>query len=237
MQKKQINAVFFTGPAGNGKSTLITLMHEAMKSGPVCHRVRRMDMSRIITSWGMNQNSDLGRRLREYKEVIERGEYVPDSVAIETFREWLDIVTKQNGPELFLLAGVPRTVPQLVLCDLFEKYAIVHIDATRDQSDQAIMERINKGEIRLDSDTSEGFRERRWREYVTKTKPILDRHDRIILESRSTPLKEKISNILICLRHISGLEEHLERAQESLRKLDHSVAQMIWKIENPQTAQ
>lgn len=238
MKKAETSAVFFTGPAGNGKSTLITLMHEAMKTGPVCHRVRRMDMSRIITHWGMNQDSSLGRKLREYKPSISRGEYLPDALAIETFTTWLDVITRAHGPELFLLAGVPRTVPQLVLCDLFRTYGIIHIDATQDQSDTAIISRIDSGDIRLDSDTSEVFRRKRWDEYISKTRPILDRDPAIIRECRSTPLKVKLINILNRLGYMGEIEEYINNARIALGRIDHLVNQEIAKIEGrvlPQT--
>ncbi len=237
LKKHNISAVFVTGPAGNGKTVMIDLLYKVMRIGPMCHRVRRMDMSKIITLWGMNQETPLGRKLRKQEKWIAQGNYLSDNLAIETFTEWLGAVTGHaNSPEVFVLAGVPRTISQLVLCNLFERHVVVYIDATRNESDTAILRRAEQNiEIRLGDETKLDLRERRWHEHITKTAPIRGYiNGNGLYMERAKSLPEKLSFVLqgLCERDTVD-KEFTTLGISRLRALTHPIHKDIAEIEDP----
>lgn len=110
--------------------------------------------------------------------LIDRGELVPDEVAVEVWMRWLDqqISEGQYKPasDVLILDGIPRRFRQ---CELLEDYvdvlSVIHLEAA---SDEPIVERLlgrAQTEGRAD-DADEGIIRRRFEIYREMTRPVLD---------------------------------------------------------------
>jgi adenylate kinase len=130
--------------------------------------------------------SEIGRRA---KEIMDKGNLVPDEMVIEIVAERISEPDCKNG---FILDGFPRTVPQAEALDamLLEKgLKLDHVIELK-VKDEALVARIlgraselaAKGQGRAD-DTEETLRER-LAVYYDRTVPILPYYsDRKMLES------------------------------------------------------
>ena len=97
-----INLVFL-GPPGAGKGTYAKAMREKID---IPH-ISTGDMFRETASSG----TELGRKI---KEIMERGDLVPDDLVNEMVRQRL---SKEDCKRGFILDGYPRTVSQAVALD------------------------------------------------------------------------------------------------------------------------
>lgn len=95
--------LLFLGPPGVGKGTQAAGVSAALG---IAH-ISTGDMFRHH----MSQGTPLGRRV---KEVIARGDLVPDSLTIEMLLDRLALPDAANG---FILDGFPRTLPQAEALD------------------------------------------------------------------------------------------------------------------------
>jgi adenylate kinase len=110
--------------------------------------------------------------------LIDRGELVPDDVAVAVWMRWLDgqIAEGNCNPvtDILILDGIPRRYRQ---CELLEEYvdvlSVVHLEAA---SDEPIVERLlgrAQTEGRAD-DADEQIIRRRFEIYREMTRPVLD---------------------------------------------------------------
>jgi adenylate kinase len=110
--------------------------------------------------------------------LIDRGELVPDDVAVQVWMRWLDsqIADGHCNPvtDVLILDGIPRRPRQ---CELLESYvdvlSVVHLEA---ESDEPILERLRSRALtegRAD-DADEGIIRRRFEIYREMTRPVLD---------------------------------------------------------------
>lgn len=86
------------GPPGAGKGTQARLLAEKL-------RAPHISTGEILRA-AVEAQSDLGKRV---KEIMDRGELVPDDVMVEVVR---DRLTQSDAADGFILDGFPRTVPQ-----------------------------------------------------------------------------------------------------------------------------
>lgn len=110
--------------------------------------------------------------------LIDRGELVPDDVAVQVWMRWLDseIAAGNCNPasDVLVLDGIPRRTRQ---CELLENHievlAVIHLKA---ESDEPIVERLkNRASIEGRSDDSdEQIIRRRFEIYREMTQPVLD---------------------------------------------------------------
>jgi adenylate kinase len=118
------------GPPGAGKGTQAKLLEE-------CRSLLKLstgDMLRAAVAAG----TELGRKARD---IMERGELVPDALVINLIAERLD---ENNGSQGFIFDGFPRTVAQAEALDrLFEERGMA-LDRVvmMDVDDDALVERI-----------------------------------------------------------------------------------------------
>lgn len=110
--------------------------------------------------------------------LIDRGELVPDDVAVQVWMRWLDsqIVAGNCNPvtDVLVLDGIPRRPRQ---CELLEDnvdvLSVVHLEA---ESDEPILERLRSRALtegRAD-DADESIIRRRFEIYREMTRPVLD---------------------------------------------------------------
>jgi len=93
-----VTVIVFLGPPGSGKGTQAKMLVD--KFG--FHYIATGDIFR----WHMNNNTELGKKIREY---LERGELVPDSITIMVVG---DALTKASNNDKFIFDGFPRTINQ-----------------------------------------------------------------------------------------------------------------------------
>lgn len=110
--------------------------------------------------------------------MIDRGELVPDELAVDVWKRWLDaqIASGNCDPrtDVLILDGIPRRSRQ---CELLEDFvdvlAVIHLEA---DSDEPILQRLREralSEGRAD-DASEQIIRRRFEIYRQMTRPVLD---------------------------------------------------------------
>lgn len=110
--------------------------------------------------------------------LIDRGELVPDEVAVQVWTRWLDsqIAAGNCNPvsDVLVLDGIPRRFRQCELLeDCVEVLAVIHLKA---ESDEPIVERLKSRasvEGRAD-DSDEQIIRRRFEIYREMTQPVLD---------------------------------------------------------------
>ncbi len=240
---KKIVGVLSTGPSGNGKTTFFELLETLLKSKHSPKAVGRIDMSKILTRWGMTRNGPLGDKLRENAYLIDIGKLLPDDLVIETFNAWhedLLIGPDSVNIKVLLLSGAPRSIPQLCFLDVFDKSLVINIQATRQQSDAAIKERLKHRGSELRSDDAGGHEvfEQKWAEYEQSVLPAMDKLNGNGLHlNRDQPLTDRLRNTLQHMKTIGGpLDAHLiEKALRRLEASNHPIHHAIRKIENPET--
>ncbi len=147
------------GPPGAGKGTQARRI--AARWG-IPH-ISTGDMLRAAVAAG----TELGRQVRE---VIERGELVPDELIGRVVAARLDEKDAKAG---FLLDGFPRTVPQVEILDgiLADRgVALDRVILLRVPEEVVVERLLRRGEGRAD-DTPETIRER-LRVYREQTEPV-----------------------------------------------------------------
>lgn len=114
----------------------------------------------------------------EAKEIMDRGELVPDSVVIGMIS---DVLEKNGSINGFLFDGFPRTAVQAEELDklLSRKNTCIDVVLAMDVSEEELVKRLLKrGETSGRSDdVNEEIIRARIAEYRRKTRPVLDHYD------------------------------------------------------------
>lgn len=109
---------------------------------------------------------------REVRELLQRGEYVPDQLTNQLVLARLAQPDAQRG---FILDGYPRTEPQAVALDraLAAEGRAVDLALLMVAPAGVLIERVTTRHDARTDDTPEAI-ERRLREYQTETQPVAD---------------------------------------------------------------
>jgi adenylate kinase len=118
------------GPPGAGKGTQAKLLEESRSLA----KLSTGDMLRAAVAAG----TELGRKARD---IMERGDLVPDALVINLIAERLD---EHGGGRGFILDGFPRTIAQAEALDLLFKERGKAVDQVivMEVDDEALIERI-----------------------------------------------------------------------------------------------
>lgn len=193
----------FLGPPGAGKGTVAAIAKKALG---VVH-ISTGDLFRD----NIKRETRLGK---EVKEIMARGELVPDEVTIEMVKERLKEDDAKNG---YILDGFPRTIKQADALEEFSKvdYAINFVIDTEEIVKRLSGRRICKSTGRIyhiiynppkvdgiDDDTGEALIQRdddkeeaiknRLEVYKKQTEPLIDyyRNKGILLDIDSSKTPE-----------------------------------------------
>ena len=157
------------GPPGAGKGTQAQRLVE--KHGIV--QLSTGDMLRAAVKAG----TPIGLQA---KDIMDRGEFVPDDVVIKIVSDRIDQPDARNG---FILDGFPRTVPQAVALDRMLKEKKLKLDAVIELKvdpgilQQRIANRITEAKARgeaLRGDDDPEKLKTRVEIYHEKTAPLVD---------------------------------------------------------------
>ncbi|MDA9663585.1 adenylate kinase [bacterium] len=156
-----LNLVLF-GPPGAGKGTQSNLLIEK-------YNLVHLSTGDILRE-EISEGTNLGM---EAKELMDRGDLVPDEVVIEMISSKLDCNLKSNG---FIFDGFPRTVAQSVALDNLLKMKDTSISAMislKVENSELISRLLSRGEKsgRTD-DQNEEIIANRIIEYNNKTAPL-----------------------------------------------------------------
>lgn len=162
----RLPAVLLFGMPGVGKGTQGSFLH-AMNG------MFHVSTGSIFRD--LDPNGDDGRLI---SGLIDRGELVPDEVAVDVWKRWLDgqISEGSYAPvnDVLILDGIPRRVRQCELLEQFvEVLSVVHLEAP---ADEPIIERLRDRALtegRAD-DAGEPIIRRRFEIYREMTRPVLD---------------------------------------------------------------
>jgi adenylate kinase len=190
--------VLIFGAPGTGKGTQGKILNQIPGLVHVaCGEVLR----------SLDLNTKLGKVFLEYSS---KGEFVPDDIAIQLWRDYIDnlVRDKQFKPaaDYLVLDGIPRNLPQArAMDDYIDVRQIIYL---RCHDPEVLVKRI-KGralrEHRFDDDDEHVIR-RRLEEYEAQTAPTLSYYppDRIQeIDATNTPVGV-LSEITNALRRVLG---------------------------------
>lgn len=122
--------LIFLGPPGAGKGTLAGLVSKE-------YSIPQISTGDIFRD-AIKRETELGKKV---KEIVGRGDLVPDALTVSLVRERLGQPDAQTG---YILDGFPRTIPQAEALEAFQK-----LDAVVDFSidDPLVIERLTGREI------------------------------------------------------------------------------------------
>ncbi len=155
-----LNIVLF-GPPGAGKGTQSQTLIEKYA---LVH-LSTGDILRAEISGG----TDLGKYA---KQIMDRGELVPDEVVIQMISNKIDANLAAKG---FIFDGFPRTIPQAQALDdmLSQKGASISCMISLTVPEEELVSRlVKRGETSGRADDKEATIRNRFNEYITKTLPV-----------------------------------------------------------------
>ncbi|HWS00822.1 MAG TPA: adenylate kinase [Prolixibacteraceae bacterium] len=158
-----INLVLF-GPPGAGKGTQAAFLAKAY------------NLIHLSTGDILREEIAAGTKIGQTaKDIICRGELVPDSMVIDLIQEKLDKNPKANG---FLFDGFPRTVPQAEALDALLVHYKRNVSAMLSlevEKEELIARLMNRGATSgRDDDSDRSIIENRIEIYNQKTAPLIN---------------------------------------------------------------
>lgn len=155
------------GPPGSGKGTQATRLTEK-------YRIPHIATGDIFRAQA-ESGTPLGAEVKAY---LDRGELVPDELAIDVIRHRLAQPDAQHG---FVLDGFPRTVPQAqaldaLLAELGRPLdAVLYLEVDR----QALIERmLQRAQVEGRSDDQPDVIRHRIEVFLEQTAPLIDYYRR-----------------------------------------------------------
>ncbi len=122
--------LIFLGPPGAGKGTLAGLASKE-------YGIPQISTGDIFRD-AIKRETELGKKV---KEIVGRGDLVPDELTVSLVRERLAQSDAKGG---YILDGFPRTIPQAEALDGFEAVdAVVNFTI----SDEVVIERLSGREV------------------------------------------------------------------------------------------
>ncbi len=122
--------LIFLGPPGAGKGTLAGLVSKE-------YAVPQISTGDIFRD-AIKRETDLGKKV---KEIVGRGDLVPDELTVSLVRERL---TQPDAKKGYILDGFPRTIPQAEALEKIQKLdAVVNFAI----DDTLVIERLSGREI------------------------------------------------------------------------------------------
>lgn len=122
--------LIFLGPPGAGKGTLAGLISKE-------YSIPQISTGDIFRD-AIKRETELGKKV---KEIVGRGDLVPDELTVSLVQERLSQPDAQKG---YILDGFPRTIPQAEALGTFQKLDAV-VDFAID--DALVIERLSGREI------------------------------------------------------------------------------------------
>jgi len=122
--------LIFLGPPGAGKGTLATLVSKE-------HGIPQISTGDMFRE-AIKKETELGRKV---KEILGRGDLVPDELTVNLVKERLAQADAKNG---YILDGFPRTIPQAEALQKFQKLdAVVNFAI----DDALVVQRLSGREV------------------------------------------------------------------------------------------
>lgn len=122
--------LIFLGPPGAGKGTLAALVSKE-------YRIPQVSTGDIFRD-AIKRETELGKKV---KEIVGRGDLVPDELTVSLVRERLG---QPDASEGYILDGFPRTIPQAAALDEFQKIdSVVNFTV----SDKIVIQRLSGREV------------------------------------------------------------------------------------------
>jgi adenylate kinase len=122
--------LIFLGPPGAGKGTLAVIVSKD-------HGIPQISTGDIFRD-AIKRETELGRKV---KEIVGRGDLVPDELTVSLVKERLTEADARKG---YILDGFPRTIPQAEALEKFQKLdAVVNFSI----SDEQVVKRLSGREI------------------------------------------------------------------------------------------
>jgi len=176
--------IIFLGPPGAGKGTQAERYTEYKLLAHISTGVLLRDHVENKTELGLSA-----------KEILERGDLVPDNLVISMLQERLNHADASEGA---ILDGYPRTIPQAQSLDrLKTKIQIVAVVVFEVNKEVLIQRMLERGR----SDDNEETIKQRFEVYKKETDPLIDYY--------------KDNNLV----HINGVGEEEEVFNELRKKL------------------
>jgi adenylate kinase family enzyme len=203
--------ICITGANCDGKTTCRGFLHKLLdpnqQKDPAKMAVVQADASDIVR-WGLQLTGELGDQVRACKDMMAKGDYIPDRIMLPLFLFWLEheVVPKHPRMKLLILSGFPRTDEQVqLIMQLFKHRSIIHMI-----SDQKVLEKMFLKRLAEDMEKEPHLRRvetaggitvfhNRMHNYETQTVPGLAKYTWITPIYRADPMVTRLKMILDCL--------------------------------------
>ena len=188
MQK--YGAIIFFGPPGSGKGTQAKLLEQ---TGNFFH----FSTGNIFRN--LDPKTTVGKKVRG---LIDKGNFVPDDLALELFDETLDDLIKKEkynpNKQIIILDGIPRTLKQIN--HIKNKFYIQKIFYLK-INEKLIIERITRKRTGMESrkdDKNVDIVKKRFKTYKKETLPVIKHFDKkIIIKIDGSKSVKEINKIIL----------------------------------------
>ncbi len=227
-----------TGASGTGKSTIAQLLSDLTTSqSQGQHPIVAIDMSKII-EWAAGNNDDLGIRVRLAKDMQKAGKFMPDQIIDECLMAWLEHVWPHKIRRNFqrpclIVVGLPRRRGQNAIVEKFPRRAVVHVEATFEQTLHARGLRMGRvaDKKREDDLGGRAVAESLWNEYVQGVIPAMNTFNGPVCSIRLDHPRVMLSSILGFLdrhdRHSPIGRNARDHAMHRLLRKDHPIQRKL----------
>lgn len=234
------NAILVVGPNHCGKTTFVEFLALLLDSKRASQAIETVDMSDVIR-WGKNLPTAVGDNVRKHIGMMTAGQFLPDCVIVPLFQTWLEHL-RANNPRVSLIngSGLPRSINQLALLQLFHASTVVHIEVTRKEAEAALAKRLAetpREKLRSDDLGGPAVFDQRWQDYTNFTIPAIKQlGGRAVTVKRSDPMEMRLRHTLghILSQSNPPLDQiSIRQALRAFRVPDHPVSRKIRQLEQP----
>ena len=253
---KAPGGIYITGPAANGKTTYFELLQSLlMKKHARKGDIGVIDMSDILTKFGVLLTCTLGEQVRKALALAKKGNLVPSGIIIPLYEKWIAEKLPHVYISTLIAAGIPRDPAQVPVMQVLRNPILIHIKIDRQVAYNKMWKRAQEmamklppGQQRIDHTLDKGAFDKmfnqRMNEHRYSTLPAIQlaakTHPMLELD-RKVPLTERLGRTLEFLKDLKDKSPvPQDRVMAGLNRINcdtHPIHDEIRAIEHPPKVQ